>query len=250
MSSATGFSALLAFVALFGAAAASAGSFDRSVEVSGSEPSLVVRLERGTISVDVHSGSTIRIEARARGLGAENVHFQLRQQAGQWVLGAQSAEWLTHLAAPPRVAVRAWVPAGTAVELETLDGAVMARRVKSGLRARTTGDAIRLEAAGGPLDLASSGGAVVANFASAPSGRVVTEGGPMDLRLPVDARLDLDASSAGGRVVVDGANAIVHPAPRTKRLPLRTDRARGRVNGGGDVLQLRGAGGNIHVHWN
>jgi hypothetical protein len=236
---------------------AAAEHFERSLEVAPGGR-LVVQLERGSIQLDSHpSPRTLRIEARARGFGAASVHFSLERRGGDVVLRSANAEWLRWLTLQPRVVVRAWVPRDLAVKLETRDGGVEARRVAGRLSARTAGSSIRIEEIEGPVELDSSGGrieahdlsgsirarsgggAVIARFRGAPRGSVTSGGGSIDLSLPRDASLDLDARTLGGRVVVDDAVPI--------RAPRNAQHLTTAINGGGQILHLRGGGGEIRL---
>src|SRR5262245_36423830 len=103
---------------------------ERSIAVQPGER-LRIELARGDVDVFTHDAADVRIEARARGLGASGVEFLLTREPGEIVLRSRGERWLEWLASGPRVTVRAWVPRrfGLAVEtsghVEARDGGVL-----------------------------------------------------------------------------------------------------------------------------
>jgi hypothetical protein len=100
------------------AAPAVAADFEGEIPVKR-EAKLRIALERGDVSVITHDLETLRLEARARGSGASAIHFEVREDAAGWVLEGRAEPWLRWLSSGPRVNVRAWVPRGVALEIET-----------------------------------------------------------------------------------------------------------------------------------
>jgi hypothetical protein len=100
------------------AAPAVAGDFEGEIPVKR-EAKLRIALERGDVSVVTHELETLRLEARARGSGASAIHFEVREDAAGWVLEGRAEPWLRWLSSGPNVNVRAWVPRGVALEIET-----------------------------------------------------------------------------------------------------------------------------------
>ena len=101
------------------APAAAAEPYTREVELKGDQ-TLRVALEAGNIEVITHDGGRLRIEARARGVGASGVRFLLGEDAnGALVLGTVREPWLFWLHAGPRVHVRTWVPRWLRLDLRT-----------------------------------------------------------------------------------------------------------------------------------
>jgi hypothetical protein len=114
---------LLALLAL--PALARADGLERSVAIVPGER-LRIELARGDVDVFTHDAPEVRIEARARGLGASGVEFLLTREAGEIVLRSRAERWLDWLASGPRVSVRAWVPRHCGLAVET-SGQVAAR---------------------------------------------------------------------------------------------------------------------------
>jgi hypothetical protein len=98
--------------------AARAQGLDRSIAVEPGER-LRIELARGDVDVFTHDAAEIRIEARARGLGASGVEFSVTREDGCVVLRSRSERWLEWLASGPRVSVRAWVPRHLALAVDT-----------------------------------------------------------------------------------------------------------------------------------
>ena len=78
---------------------------------------LTIELERGSVAVFPHDAPEVRLEARARGIGASSLRLETRERADEVVLTAQPEPWLALLQSRPGVRVRAWVPADYAVEV-------------------------------------------------------------------------------------------------------------------------------------
>ena len=137
---------------------------------------------------------------------------------------------------------------GGGIRLEGCDGAANVRTSGGGidvhthrgdLTADTSGGGILVEGIAGNLDAETSGGSIRAAWKTPPTGacRLSTSGGGVSVTLPEKAAVDLDASTSGGDVRSDLA------VDGTKR----RDHVKGRVNGGGPLLELRTSGGNIRV---
>jgi hypothetical protein len=103
---------------LFGPGPARADGLDQSITVEPGER-LRIELARGDVDVFTHEAGEVRIEARARGLGASGVEFFVTHEAGEVVLRSRSERWLEWLASGPRVSVRAWVPRHLALAVDT-----------------------------------------------------------------------------------------------------------------------------------
>lgn len=80
---------------------------------------LYVELDHGRVDVLAHDASEVRIEARARGLGASAVHFDLRAAGNDVVLTGIHEDWLEWMSTTPTVRVRAWVPRDYQVQVST-----------------------------------------------------------------------------------------------------------------------------------
>jgi len=116
---------LLLLAVLVAPSLARADELERSIAVAPGER-LRIELARGDVDVFTHDGAEVRIEARARGLGASGVEFFVTREPGEIVLRSRAERWLEWLASGPRVTVRAWVPRHLGLAVETT-GHVAAR---------------------------------------------------------------------------------------------------------------------------
>ena len=122
--------AWLMVLLLFAAPAASADALEREITVAPGGR-LRIELAQGDVDVATCEGSRVRIEARARGLGASGIRFSVTREGDDVVVRSRSEGWLEWLASGPHVTVRAWVPrhlvlaVKTRGEVAARDGAVM-----------------------------------------------------------------------------------------------------------------------------
>jgi len=94
---------------------ASAGELEQRIRIPDGG-SLRIELDRGDVEVVIHEDADVRIEARAEGIGASSVHFDLQRDGGEVVLTGRTDPWLGWIRGGPRVKVRLWVPAAYHVE--------------------------------------------------------------------------------------------------------------------------------------
>jgi hypothetical protein len=114
---------LLALLAVPGLSRAD--ELEQSIAVAPGER-LRIELARGDVDVFTHDAPEVRIEARARGLGASGVEFLLTREPGEIVLRSRGERWHEWLASGPSVTVRAWVPRRFGLAVQT-SGNVAAR---------------------------------------------------------------------------------------------------------------------------
>jgi hypothetical protein len=101
------------------AAAANGGELDRTFPAAGGG-TLRIALDFGSVAVQTHEGSEIRLEAVSRGIGASGVHFDAHVEGRDVVLTGAAEPWLGWLHSSPGVRVRAWVPRTCAVQIRSL----------------------------------------------------------------------------------------------------------------------------------
>jgi hypothetical protein len=97
---------------------ARAGELMRAFEVQPGA-TLRIELEGGDVEVNRHDGEHLRLEARARGVGAEDVRFLVSRANDEIVLRSVADPWLSWLRSGPRVQVRVWAPRGLRLDVET-----------------------------------------------------------------------------------------------------------------------------------
>jgi DUF4097 and DUF4098 domain-containing protein YvlB len=129
------------------------------------------------------------------------------------------------------------------LRLDSGDGEIEAIAVEGPLKADTSDGNIRIEGVFSSLDVRSGDGNI---SAEAKSGSKMTSGwvlrtgdGNVQLRVPSDFAADLDAHTGDGEVSVD--------VPVTMEGSFRESTVRGKMNGGGQPLELRSGDGNITV---
>ena len=92
------------------AAPASAEGLTQTLPVSG-PGRLVIELDRGSVEVVTHREPNVHVDARANGLGASAVHFEVVRDGRDVILRARTEAWLEWLSSGPRLDVHVWVPA-------------------------------------------------------------------------------------------------------------------------------------------
>lgn len=80
---------------------------------------LRIQLHAGNVDVITHDGDRLRLEARARGVGASGIRFIMSHEDGGIVLRSVVEPWLSWLRTGPRVLVRAFVPRGVRLDVAT-----------------------------------------------------------------------------------------------------------------------------------
>ncbi|MBZ5597311.1 MAG: DUF4097 domain-containing protein [Acidobacteriia bacterium] len=129
------------------------------------------------------------------------------------------------------------------VRLDSSDGELIARSLDGMLNADTRDGSIRVSGRFDRLDLHTSDGNINAQIASASkmgsSWALRTGDGTITLRLPADFSADLDAHTGDGHVSSD--------FPITVSGSLKENSLRGRLNGGGALLEVRTGDGDIRL---
>ncbi len=159
------------------------------------------------------------------------------------------------------VHVELMVPHQLHAELHTGDGSISAQELKGEFYFSTGDGSIEADTLDGSLDAKTGDGHIRANGrwdlldlrtddgsveASAGAGSKMTAGwhlhsgdGHITLRLPDNFAADLDAHTGDGKVTVD--------FPVTVMGSVSSSEIRGKLNGGGQMLQVRTGDGSIHL---
>ena len=124
------------------------------------------------------------------------------------------------------------------VEARAREGDIHVRHVEGRLVLRSDSGEIGLQEVRGHAEVKAERGTVHAVFGERPSGLLETHRGSVVVSLPADAGLRLDARARGGNVRVDGFRI------QGERTP---NHVIGAVNGGGALLRVYTARGNIRV---
>lgn len=133
----------LLFAGLALAAPAGAEALAETIPVAG-PGRLVIELDRGSVDVVTHAFPNVSVNAEARGLGANGVHFEVVREGRDVVLRARTEQWLDWLSAGPRLAVQVEVPESFEVVCAS-EHTLVTRRdaVEISYPARTIGNATR-----------------------------------------------------------------------------------------------------------
>jgi DUF4097 and DUF4098 domain-containing protein YvlB len=127
------------------------------------------------------------------------------------------------------------------LRLDSSDGRIEGRNLDGSLRARTSDGAIRIQGRFDNLELHTGDGHVDAEIAPhsrlAASWSVSTSDGSVNLRLPADLAADLDARTGDGHIRLD--------FPVTVSGSFGQNKLRGKINGGGPLMEIRTGDGNI-----
>lgn len=130
---------------------------------------------------------------------------------------------------------------GGSANLSSSGGSVEAEEIAGDLETASSGGGVRIREAHGRVEAESSGGPVKITFAAGNShgGRVGSSGGGVEIRLDPGAALDIDAVASGGGVRSD--------LPITVQGKMKRDSLRGKLNGGGPLLELHSSGGGVTI---
>jgi hypothetical protein len=127
------------------------------------------------------------------------------------------------------------------LRLDSGDGRIEGRNLDGSLRARTSDGAIQVQGRFDNLELHTGDGHVEAEIAPRShmnsTWSVSTSDGSVELRLPSDFAADLDARTGDGHITLD--------FPVTVSGSYGQNKIRGKINGGGPVMEIRTGDGNI-----
>jgi len=150
--------------------------------------------------------------------------------------------WLAGMSVETRVNYEITVPRTMNLDVETVNGGVMASNVSGVLRFSTVNGRITIERCAGQLDASTTNGGIAAELTAVAPGRPVrlsTTNGRITVELPRTIAARIDAGTMNGSINSD--------------LPVRTSSTdrhslRGTINGGGTAeLSLHTTNGSIEI---
>ena len=240
-----------------------AGSFDRTLTVSGSAD-LDVQTNSGSITVRPGAGSSVHVrgiinvpdfsdaatEQRAREIQANPpiqqtgnaIHIErLEDTAGRQISISYEIE------TPPASKLRARSGSGGQT-IEGIQGPVEAQTGSGGIRITDVGDEVRATTGSGSIELNRVKGRVEANTGSggirasdlAAEVRARTGSGGVNIQLPAAGGFDLHARTGSGRVTVN-------PPITMENFSGDRHDVRGKIRGGGPLLDLSTGSGGVRV---
>ena len=126
-------------------------------------------------------------------------------------------------------------------QLETSAGSIKVSSAHAPLVANTSGGGIEIDQAQDTVVAHTSAGSIAAAFTGQPHGdcRLTTSGGGINLRVAENLGFDLDARTSGGRVITE------LPVTITVVGEHRNGALKGKLNGGGKLLELKTSAGDI-----
>lgn len=129
------------------------------------------------------------------------------------------------------------------LDANTSGGSIQMKTLRGSTIAHTSGGSIRLEDVGGEIDAETSGGNVSASLTAQPKGncRLRSSAGGVHVKLAEKLAFDLDAHCSAGRIRSD------IPVTTTIQGEQRNHTLKGKINGGGPVLELRTSAGGIQI---
>jgi hypothetical protein len=231
----------------------------------GAKPSLRVDTNDAAIEISRGTGSTIsaRVTTTNYPIGNGGIHISEHQDGDKVELSIhipnQSGfhiSWHDR-----RVRIEVQVPAETALDLhssdghinvdgttapariDTSDGAVEVHNFSGSIRARTSDGHITVDGVVSEVYLHSGDGHIELN--ARPGSKmdrgwlIHTSDGRVEVRLPDDFSAELYAHTGDGRITMD--------FPVTVNGSIERSRMRGKLNGGGELLEISTGDGSIHV---
>ena len=126
-------------------------------------------------------------------------------------------------------------------QLDTSAGSIKVVAMHAPLVANTAGGAIEIGEAADAVTAHTSAGSITIAFGSQPHGdcHLTTSGGGINVRLADDLAFDLDARTSGGRVITE------LPVTITVVGEHKGGALKGKLNGGGKLLELKTSAGDI-----
>lgn len=254
------FAAVLLLLAFSGIAAADEWTKDFNV---GGSPKLNVDTNDGSIRIVAGSGSRIsaRVSTEGYKISPAEVRIVERQNGDSVELIVRVPTRSVVIFASLGVRIEVTAPANTHVDLRSGDGRISVSGIRAPARLHTGDGTIEVRNFAGPLNahsgdgrieveglfedlqLDTSDGSIDAEVraGSRMAGRWVvrTGDGMVRLRLPRDFNATLDAHTGDGRITVE--------LPLSMNTAFKENDVRGKLNGGGNTLQIRSGDGSIRV---
>lgn len=210
-----------------------------------------LRNVNGSIEVEPSSGDTVEVRAEKRARGATDAdaraalgRIEIVDEAHPNAVRIETRLPRTRAFGRSNASVhyRLTVPAGSTLDVRTVNGSITLTEVSGSLRAHTTNGAIRATRVSGSLEADTTNGAIEAELrAVAHAGlRLETTNGGIALAIPRDTRATIAARVANGRIDVSSLAVAVTGEISRRRLD-------GTLNGGGVLISLQTTNGGIAV---
>lgn len=254
--------AVFLFILALSTIAAFADDWNRAYQVQG-RAQLVVDADDGNVTVSPSAGSEVHLSVHSEGfrIAPDEIEVTASQQGNRVQLTLRKHNSGLRIHFHTSLEIRVTLPASSDLDLHTRDGNFEVDGIQ-GTHNLRTGDgnatlrgiagSLQLETGDGNLDVEGQFSALTLHTgdgnieAVARSGSVMKTGwvmrtgdGNIRLRLPGDFSADLDAHTGDGHVRSD--------FPITTNTSGEQNDLRGKLNGGGQTLELRTGDGTIEV---
>jgi hypothetical protein len=240
-----------------------ADEWTKSYQV-GNNPNLRVDTNDASIEVSRGAGNTIsaRVTSEGMSIGGSGVRITERQDSGRVELQVHIPnEWGFHFGMHRGVRVEVQVPAQSTLDLrsgdgsitvngvggqaqvDTGDGHVTVQNFTGALRGHTGDGHMSIDGTFTNLDLRTGDGHI--DLAVRPGSKmnggwlIHTSDGRVDARLPQDLAAELYAHTGDGHIQLD--------MPVTVSGSIERSRIRGKLNGGGPLLEITTGDGSIRI---
>lgn len=240
-----------------------ADEWSKSYQV-GNTPSLHVDTNDASIEVTQGGSSTIsaRVISDGFNIGTTGVRITERQDAGRVDLQVHVPnDWGFHIGMHRGVQVQVQVPAQTALDLhsgdghisltgisgkaqlDTGDGHITVQNYNGDLRAHTGDGHMTIDGVFNDVNLRTGDGHI--DFTARPGSKldsgwlIHTSDGSVQARLPQDFNADLYLHTGDGHIQLD--------LPMTVSGSVERSRIRGKLNGGGELIEISTGDGSIQV---
>ena len=230
----------------------------------GDKPSL--RVDTNDASVEITRGAShtvsVRVIAQEYSIGGSGVRVTERQDADKVDLQVHVPNrWGIHISMHQGVRIEVQVPSDTALDLhsgdghiavdgtsgqariDTGDGHIQVRNFTGGLHAHTGDGHMTIDGVLTDVDLRTGDGHIdltVRTGSKMNNGWLIhTSDGGVQARLPQDFAAELYAHTGDGHIQLD--------MPVTVNGSIERSRIRGKLNGGGPLLEITTGDGSIHI---
>ncbi|MGC2111128.1 MAG: DUF4097 family beta strand repeat-containing protein [Candidatus Korobacteraceae bacterium] len=240
-----------------------AEEWNKSYQV-GNNPSLHVDTNDASIEVTQGVSKTIsvRVISEGIGIGTTGVRVTERQDADKVDVQVHVPnDWGFHIGMHRGVQVQVQVPSQTALDLhsgdghigvngvssqarlDTGDGHISVQNFNGGLKAHTGDGHMSIDGVFTNIDLRTGDGHIdltVRPGSKMASGWLIhTSDGRVEARLPQDFAAEIYAQTGDGHIQLD--------LPVTVNGSIERSRIRGKMNGGGPLLEISTGDGSIHI---
>ena len=254
--------AVFLFILALSTIAAFADDWNKSFQVQG-RPQLVVDADDGNVTVNPSAGNEVHLSVHSEGLriAPDELEVNATQQGNRIQLTLRKHNSGLRIHFHTSLEIRVTLPAASDLDVHRRDGNLDVDGIQGTHNLRTGDGNANLRGIAGSLQLQTGDGnldvdgqfsaltlhtgdgnieAVARSGSAMKSGWVLRTGdGNIRLRLPGDFSADLDAHTGDGHVRSD--------FPITTNASGEQNDLRGKINGGGQTLELRSGDGTIEI---